>query len=69
MHINQPKHLRLKPEEAKHFLEKYDISVAQLPKIKITDVCVPESSQVGDVLKIERKEDDKIYVYFRVVAA
>lgn len=69
MHIHQPKHTRLKQEEVKNILEKYNVSVAQLPKIKITDVCVPENSQVGDVLKIERKEGDEINTYFRVVAA
>ena len=69
MHIHQPKHTRLKPEEVKNLLEKYHVSVAQLPKIKITDVCVPEGSQVGEVLKIERKEGDIVNTYFRVVAA
>ncbi len=69
MHIHQPKHTRLKSEEIKHLLEKYNVSVAQLPKIKVTDACVPEESQVGDVLKIERKEEDAIHIYFRVVAA
>ena len=69
MHIHQPKHTRLKTEEVKNILEKYHVSVAQLPKIKITDVCVPQGSQVGDVLKIERKEGDASYIYFRVVAA
>ncbi len=69
MHIHQPKHIRLKSEESKTLLEKYHVSVAQIPKIKITDVCVPEGSQVGDVLKIERKEGDVVNVYFRVVAA
>ncbi|MBM3233040.1 DNA-directed RNA polymerase subunit H [Candidatus Pacearchaeota archaeon] len=69
MHIHQPKHTRLKQEEVKNLLERYNVSVAQLPKIKITDVCVPEGSQVGEVLKIERKDGDKINTYFRVVAA
>ena len=68
MHVLQPKHIKLKQEEVKTLLEKYNLSVSQLPKIKAADPCVPEGSQRGDVLKIERKEDDKTIVYHRVVA-
>lgn len=68
MHILQPKHTKLKQNEVKELLEKYNISISQLPKIKATDPCVPEGSQRGDVLKLERKDEDKINVYFRVVA-
>ena len=67
MHILQPKHTKLKPEEVKTLFEKYNISVSQLPKIKITDAGIPEGCNRGDVLKIERKFDDKIRVYYRVV--
>lgn len=65
--ILQPKHTRLKPEEVKELLEQYNISVSQLPKIRKNDPCVPENSQTGDVVKIERKEEDKVNLYFRVV--
>lgn len=68
MHILQPKHIKLKPEEVKELCKKYNIAVSQLPKIKITDVGVPEGSERGDVLVIERKIGDKIREYFRVVA-
>ena len=68
MHILQPKHFKLKPDEVKHLLEKYNISLAQLPKIKLTDPGVPEGCVQGDILKIERKDDDKIYLYYRVIA-
>jgi len=67
MHILQPKHIKLKPEEAKNLLEKYNISISQLPKIKSTDPAIPEGCQRGEVLKIERKEGDKINVYYRAV--
>ncbi len=67
MHILQPKHTKLKTEEVKKLLEKYNISISQLPKIKSSDPAVPEGSLTGDVLKIERKEEDKINVYYRVV--
>jgi len=68
MHILQPKHTRLKPEEVKEIFEKYNISVAQLPKIKHTDPALPENIAVGEVVKIERKEDEEVNTYFRVVA-
>jgi len=67
MHILQPKHIKLKPEEVKKLVEKYNISLAQLPKIKSTDPAVPENIGSGDVLKIERKDGDKVNDYFRVV--
>lgn len=68
MHILQPKHTKLKSEEVKELLEKYNISLAQLPKIKADDPVVPEGCVAGDVLKIERKDKDKIYLYYRVIA-
>ena len=67
MHNLQPKHIKLKPEEVKKVTSKYNISVSQLPKIKASDPCVPDSCQHGDILKIERKYDDKIRFYYRVV--
>ena len=67
MHILQPKHTRLKPEEVKKLLEKYNISVSQLPVIRLNDPALPEGCVKGDVIKIERKEDEKINIYFRVV--
>ena len=68
MHILQPKHTKLKSDEIKKLLEKYNISIAQLPKIKQSDPACPEGCELGDVLKIERREDDKINTYYRVVA-
>lgn len=68
MHVLQPKHTKLKPDEVKSLTKKYNIAISQLPKIKITDPCVPEGCERGDVLKIERKFDDKVREYFRVVA-
>ena len=67
MHILQPKHTKLKPEEVKKLLEKYNITVSQLPYIKIDDSAIPQGCAKGDVIKIERKEGDKIVLYFRVV--
>ncbi len=67
MHILQPKHTKLKPEEVKDLGKKFNISVSQLPKIKADDSSVPENCERGDVLKIERKSGDRIRNYYRVV--
>jgi DNA-directed RNA polymerase subunit H (RpoH/RPB5) len=68
MHALQPKHIKLKPEEVKKLLEKYNLSVSQLAKIKNDDPAIVSMGCVsGDILRIERKEDDKINTYFRVV--
>ena len=68
MHILQPKHSKLKTEEVTELLDTYNVSVSQLPKIKHTDPGVPQGCMPGDVLKIERKEEDGIKTSFRVVA-
>ena len=68
MHFLQPKHTILKADELQALLEKYNISLAQLPKIKISDPAVPEGSVIGNVLKIERKQGGQTTVYYRVVA-
>jgi len=67
MHILQPKHIKLKPDEVKKLITDLNISISQFPKIKVTDYSVPEGCETGDVLKIERIVDDKIRVYYRVV--
>lgn len=67
MHILQPKHTKLKTEEVKQLLEKYNISLSQLPKIRSVDPAIPEGCNVGDVVKLERKEEDGVVTYYRVV--
>lgn len=67
MHSLQLKHSKLKPDEVKKLLEKYNISLSQLPKIKISDPALPQGCSVGDVFTIERKDDDKVHIYYRVV--
>ena len=67
MHILQSKHSKLKAEEAKKILEKFRITPAQLPKIKKEDPALPENCQVGDIIKIERKDGERIVEYYRVV--
>lgn len=67
MHILQPKHTKMKPEEVKELFDKYNISASQLPKISSNDPALPENCVRGDVIKIEKKEDNEINVYYRIV--
>lgn len=67
MHRLQPKHTKLKEEDAEKILKELNISKVQLPKILITDPALPKDCKVGDVILIERKNNDKIEKYYRVV--
>jgi DNA-directed RNA polymerase subunit H len=68
MNTLQPKHIKLSEKEATEFLNKLNISKSQLPKILSSDPALPVGCAVGDLIKVERKEEDgKINVYFRVV--
>ena len=67
MHILQPKHTKLTEKESEDLLKNINVSRAQIPKILLSDVGLPEGSVVGDIIKVERKEGDKINVYYRVV--
>ena len=69
MHVLQSKHYKLKPEEAVKLLEKYNISLSQLPKIRLGDVALPENCSIGDIIAVERKAKGKTSEYFRVVVA
>jgi len=67
MHTLQPKQIKLNSKELKELLDKYNISVSQLPVVKSTDPAIPKDCVKGDVVKIERKEGDKINLYYRTV--
>ncbi|MEK6878718.1 MAG: DNA-directed RNA polymerase subunit RpoH/Rpb5 C-terminal domain-containing protein [Nanoarchaeota archaeon] len=67
MHILQPKHSKLKEDEVEKLLQKYNISKSQLPKISIEDPAIPEGCKIGDIIKIERKDGDEMFSYYRVV--
>lgn len=67
MHILQPKHTKLKEEEAEKVLEQLNISPSQLPRILSNDAATPEGAIPGDIIKIERKSGDGVNIYYRVV--
>ena len=67
MHILQPKHTKLSEKESQELLKKLNVSKVQLPKILSSDPALPEGCEKGNVIKIERKEDDGTLIYYRVV--
>lgn len=71
MHILQPKHIKLKEKEIEELLNKLNVSRAQLPKIFSDDTALPDNCEVGDIIKIERKEETErgniVNLYYRVV--
>ena len=64
-----PKHDILTPDEIKEVLEKYKISINQLPRISEDDVVVKEiGANVGDILKITRQSlTAGVSFYYRLV--
>ena len=67
MHILQSKHSKLNEKEAEELLKKLNISKTQLPKILLNDAALSEDCKMGDIIKIKRKEGEKINAYYRVV--
>jgi DNA-directed RNA polymerase subunit H len=66
MHALQPKHTKLSQKEVEKVLEKYNISLAQFPKISKKDPGLPEGSEKGDVVLIQRI-GEYAETYYRVV--
>lgn len=67
MHILQPKHSKITEKEAEELLTRLNISKAQLPKILSTDPSLPQGCCVGEIIKVQRKEEDETFTSFRVV--
>jgi DNA-directed RNA polymerase subunit H len=67
MHILQPKCSKLTQNEVDKLLTELNISLSQLPKIRIIDPALPEGCEVGEVIKIERNTDGKKAFYYRVI--
>ena len=68
-HTLVPKHTKLTKEEAKKLLEKYNITIKELPKIKKADQGIRHlNAKIGDIIKIERNSPTaKKTTYFRSV--
>ena len=57
-HYLVPKHTKLNESETKKFLEKYNITIKELPKILITDPAIAKlDAKPGDVVKIHRTSE------------
>ena len=67
MHILQSKHTKLNEKEADKLLTDLNISKAQLPKILAGDPGLGEGIEVGDIVRIERKEGERVNIYYRVI--
>ena len=67
MHILQPKHSKITEKEAEELLDTLNISKAQLPKILSTDTALPEGCVIGEIIKVQRKEEENLFVSYRVV--
>ena len=67
MHILQSKHTKISQKEAEILLQKFNISQSQLPKILSSDPALPEGCEVGNIIKITRKEDGQENIFYRVV--
>lgn len=63
MHALQPKHKKLSSTDAEKVLKKFNIALAQLPKISQKDPAIPEGCETGDVIEISRVNE----TYYRVV--
>ena len=67
MHALQPKHTLLKEKEAEELLKIFNLSRQQLPKIKISDAAIPQGSQIGDMVKVERHFGKEKKDFYRLV--
>lgn len=63
-----PVHKRLTEEEAKTFLDSYNISPVQLPKIFSSDPVIKQiGAKPGEIVKIERESKTGKNAYYRLV--
>ena len=68
-HILVPEHSKLTKQEIQELLEKYNITLNDLPKILLTDSAIEKLNiKTGDVIKITRNSPTAgIAIYYRVV--
>jgi DNA-directed RNA polymerase subunit H len=69
MHILQPKHIKLNEKETHEVLERLNVSKSQIPKILSNDPALPEGCEIGNMIKIERKDSElgELNIYYRIV--
>jgi len=69
-HILVPEHSKLTKQEIQELLEKYKVTLNDLPKISLTDSAIEKLSlKSGDVIKIIRNSPTAgTAIYHRVVA-
>ncbi|MEM2121457.1 MAG: DNA-directed RNA polymerase subunit H [Candidatus Woesearchaeota archaeon] len=68
-HVLVPEHIKLSEAEKKELLEKYKISLNELPRILKNDPAIAHLNvKEGDVIKIIRKSESAgESIYYRVV--
>ena len=68
-HILIPKHSKLSDSQKEKLLEKYNISIKELPRIFKTDPAISSlDAKPGDVIKITRKSQTAgEAIFYRVV--
>ena len=68
-HFLVPKHIRLTDEQKREILKKLNVSIKQLPMIKVTDPALKDMNcKVNDLILIKRKSQTaKEADYYRVV--
>jgi len=68
-HVLVPEHSKLIKKEIQELLEKYNLSLNELPKIILTDPAITSLNvKLGDVIKITRDSTTASKsIYYRVV--
>jgi len=68
-HVLVPEHSKLTKKEIQELLEKYNLSLNELPKIGLTDPAITSLNvKQGDVIKITRDSSTAgKSIYYRVV--
>jgi DNA-directed RNA polymerase subunit H len=68
-HLLVPEHSKLNKTEIKELLDRYNISINELPKIVASDPAIQKlNAKPGDVIKIKRKSPtSEESIYYRVV--
>ena len=68
-HMLVPEHSKLTKKEIQELLEKYNITLNELPKILSTDPAIEKLNvKLGDVIKITRDSPTAgVSIYYRVV--